>query len=250
MRIIALDFDGVIVNSANECLLVGHYAYMKFSGQFNKLKTIEHISDSRLKLLNSYRPFVLSGEDYVFISMAVELNHHFEHQSDFDKFKLKNNEYTKQFYKMFQNERSSLLNTKRQLWFELNQFYNGMENFIKINDSSDNLIIISTKPKIFIIEILKHHNINFDERRIFHANNRVTKKEVIRKFLNENSIDPKSFFFIDDQVSTLKDVKELAINCFLAEWGYNTKKQTLDAIKNDIPIITITDFLNSDRFII
>ncbi len=89
MKIIALDFDGVIVNSVNECLLVGYYAYQKFSDPSNKLKSIENLCDSKLKLLNSYRPFVLSGEDYVFISMALELNHHFENQSDFDKFKIK-----------------------------------------------------------------------------------------------------------------------------------------------------------------
>ena len=249
MKIIALDFDGVIVNSVNECLLVGYYAYQKFAEPSIKLKSIENLSDSELKLLTSYRPFVLSGEDYVFISMALELNHHFKNQSDYDKFKLENIEYARQFYKMFQNERSNLLNTNRKLWFKLNEFFIGMESFMRINCSSDNLIIISTKPKIFIIEILKNHNINFDEQRIFHASNVDTKKDIIRRFLSDNSIEPNNFFFIDDQISTLKDVKSLAINCFLAEWGYNTKIEAVDAVKNHIPVITISDFHNSDEFV-
>ena len=67
--------------------------------------------------------------------------------------------------------------------------------------------------------------------------------KIIKNLLDKNNVSPDNFYYIDDQVDTLLEVKASGVHCLLAEWGYTTPQQILSAEKNKIPAIQLDDFL-------
>ena len=55
---LALDFDGVIVDSIGECLVMGHNAYGKYTRSGAQIRRLEEMNESsRLRLANDIHKF-------------------------------------------------------------------------------------------------------------------------------------------------------------------------------------------------
>ncbi|MCK5282766.1 MAG: aldehyde dehydrogenase [Nanoarchaeota archaeon] len=243
---LALDFDGVIVNSVEECLLVGYNAFAEYNKKAKKIQSLDDLGDQTLKKLKKMRNFIKFGEDYVYLNLALAEGMNIRSQEAFNSFKKKHIDLQSVFFNLFYDERESFSTTHKEEWLKLNSFYNGMKEFLLNYKNKKNLFIISTKRKEFILKILKANSININEQNIFHANEK--KTDIISEILIKRKIAPSDFYFVDDQVTTLLDVKAIEVNCFLADWGYNSYEQYEFALDHNIKSIEIDDFL--EQFLI
>jgi len=246
MKYIGLDFDGVIVDSVNECLLVGQNSFLEYIDAPNNIDSLNEIPYNELIKLKYSRKFIRSGEDYVFICMALNKNHDIKDQNSFDRFKQKHGNLQPKFYELFYKERLSMFKKKRQLWIKLNPFYPGVINFCKSSLSMSNFFIISTKEKRYIIELLKDKQIEINHNYVFQATNLKNKQSIINDLLKLHQIKPNEFIFVDDHIDTLKSVKYTGVQCFLANWGYNSFHQERVAIQNKIPVLSLSEFCKTN----
>jgi len=239
---LALDFDGVIADSIEECLVVGYNAFVDYSRQESKIETLSALDKKVVDEAKRLRHFIRSGEDYVYIQLALSEDIKMNTQDDFDNFLNKYSQLKETFFNLFYQERKHFSVEKLNSWMQLNPMYEGMQHFLKESSGKNPLYIISTKKSEYIHKILEGHQITFPVKNIFHAHKDRSKLTIIHELLSKYNTEPSHFHFIDDQVDTLLKVELSQVHRYLAGWGYNNEEQKTRAIKAGIPVLRLIDF--------
>ncbi len=240
---LALDFDGVIADSIDECLVVSHNAFLEYHGSGQKLKNINEIEKEKIDAFRRLRNFIRSGEDYVFIQLALHNRNQLTNQNDFDGFLAKNKHLKPTFFNLFYQEREIFSSDQNHVWIQLNPLYPGIKTFLAHYQYKENLFIITTKKIEYVHKILKSHDIRLKENNCLHAHGQQTKLKIIKNLLDKYEISADHFYFIDDQIDTLINVKQAEVQCLLAQWGYNNPEQWERAKYAGVSLLTLKNFL-------
>jgi phosphoglycolate phosphatase-like HAD superfamily hydrolase len=240
---VALDFDGVIADSIGECLVMGYNAYSKFTRSGAQIRRLEELNERHKNECKRLRSFIRSGEDFVYIQLAIDKGFRLQDQQEFDSFINQHVNLKNTFYNLFYVEREVFSSTEEDLWIELNPLYKGVKQFLVKYPVKDRLYIITTKQIKYVLKILNGNSIYLKEQNCFCSSGRDTKPNIITHLLARNRISTEKFYYVDDQVDTLVEVKGSGVHCFLAEWGYTTKEQILRAQDENISRIGLDDFL-------
>jgi phosphoglycolate phosphatase-like HAD superfamily hydrolase len=239
-EILALDFDGVIVDSIKECLLNGFNAYARFAGG-TPVERYEDIDVNWLTAARRLRNFIRNGEDYVFIANALAIDEKIENQADFDAFLDRNRSRRSAFFDLMFQQRLDFSAQTPHLWATLNPLYTGMLNFLEDYPAKDNLFIITTKKVIFVEKILAAHQLKLTRANVKDTSG-TGKRQLIERILQERGTSPVNFYFVDDQIDTLIKIQPAGVQLFLAAWGYNNEKQAKIAGDHAIPVLSLEMF--------
>jgi len=238
--LLALDFDGVIADSIQECLVIGHNAYNIHLGTGDKIEDLSEMDKSKETEARRLRRFIRSGEDYVYINHALAQKVQIENQDQFDAFKNKNIALREHFENIFYDERIRFFTENEEKWIRLNPLYPGMKDFLQTYPYKENLFVVTTKRTDFVTKILRAHRIELLPENLFQATS--GKKDVLLHLMRKNQKTAQNMYFIDDQVDTLIKVADTGIHIYLAKWGYNNQQQIERAEQEGIPILTLEEF--------
>ncbi len=223
--LLCLDFDGVICDSINECLVsswISYYRYIKED------YPIQVTVDMR-SLFSQLRPFIRSGPDYVLIQRLIDMRCEVQNQHEFDRYLEEAGKDTVRYYgEIFYRAREELLRQDRDYWMALNPLYKHMLEPLRANAENEKLIIVSTKRQDFILEILSFNGIDFSPERVYLAD---SKPKIV---IVEEVRRARGFIqavFIDDQIDHLLPNRNKSIMPALASWGY-VKRDWLEPKKN------------------
>ncbi len=238
--LLALDMDGVIIDSINECLLNGYNAYARFRSRppatsFRELPPGWTAAAARI------RRFIRNGEDYVYIAHAIDLGAVVDNQADFDAFVKKHAELRSRFAELIFQQRLLFSDQTPHLWGELNPFYPGMKEFLLRFPAKENLCIITSKKRVFAEKILAAHGVDFAMENL-RTGDAAGKRDIIEKLCGERLAVCDRFFYIDDQVDTLLKIKPAGVRLYLAAWGYNNEEQRQTARENGLPVLNLEAF--------
>ena len=240
--ILALDFDGVIADSIEECLVVGHNAYTRFQGEGQALESLQQLAPAIARAAREMRNFIRFGEDYVYIHMALSQAAAITNQLEFDDFLDKNQTVREEFRRLFYAERLRFLEEQPGQWLHLNPFYAGVRTFLRDFRPRERLYIITTKKTTYVERILDNAGIDLLPGHIFLADKDRSKTEIIAELLGRHKQKPKRFYFIDDQVDTLLKAQSTGVRLLLAKWGYTNDNQVKMARNAGITILEPDDF--------
>lgn len=240
MKVLALDFDGVIADSQFECLFVGFNSYLKlhkntqlFGGQkltfdnFNKLKRKYKKTTEKYKKL---RPYVIGAFSFYVIYHIIENNIGINNQSQFNSVRKKlMKEYSDEYTPNYYNIRSSLQKENFKKWLELEIPFKKVIDGIKKLEKKY-IIAIATNNKIRSIQgFLKKYEIN--PKIITDSDISLDKEKQLAYIKDELKLNFSDIHFVDDNVSHFPKLLSLGVNCYLAAWGYNNKAQQQEAKK-------------------
>ncbi len=223
-----LDFDGVIVDSIEECFQVSFKTYYKnknFSYDKKKYKNLFY--DNRGLVKPPYEYFILHSaiENFLrFGKKSVESIF----QSSLD---LISNQEKEDFEKSFFSIRSSLMEKDFESWALMNPLTQFGKKLVSKDKS--NLFIVTTKNFEATKALLDYYEIDVEE---IHSNKEIkaarTKGNLISNIILEKNID--NAIFIDDACEHLDSVQNPRVQCFFADWGYgkNNNNHRVFDIKN------------------
>lgn len=246
-NILALDFDGVIVDSILECLVSGYNAFADYSGK-QKAKSFNDLDTSWVKQARFIRNFIRNGEDYVYIALAIDKKLEIKNQTEFDDFKNLHEHLCTLFFDLMYAERISSLKEKPEMWKNLNVLYSGMKEFLFNYPSKINLYVVTTKKLIFVKTILKLNNIDLHDPNLKDTSSQTTKKQIIEEIIKNRECNSEMLFFIDDQIDTLVKIKPTGVQCALAKWGYNNLSQLERAKKENIQALDLRQFFSGFKY--
>ncbi len=225
--IYALDFDGVICDSAVETGISGWRAAATIWDDFDSVDPSEQIIDDFKRV----RPIMGTGYESILINRLLNdgesvqsILENFDHQKigvmDSNQLDI---EHLKQ---VFADVRDHWIQADLSDWIQKNPLFDGVIE--KLNTYSEQGIwyIVTTKQERFVKEILKANQVSVDEQRIFGLDRKKTKVEILLQLMEKHT--DCSMCFVEDMLSALIKVQnrpELgSVRLMLAEWGYNTRE--------------------------
>ena len=230
IKIVALDFDGVIMDGAHEVFV----ACQKVLEERNQ--KLEDSAESKFRM---GRNLLRAGKDLYGIIELFKQGVDFNKisQKEFDDFVKENEEESKKFSKDFFAMREKMIRENFNTWLSLNRLYSGIKDSIEKLSKKFHVVTISNKYFNSIAIIFEKMGIGIDKDDIFSKEISENKVEQIKNISKKFSVNPEEIFFIDDMPKHVEDVKELGLNVALAGWGYNNDMQKEEVRQLEIPVI-------------
>ena len=209
-----LDFDGVIGDSIDECLVSSWLAHHEISGE----PAPDRMPLGARAQFAAIRPFIRSGEDYVLVQKILHSGGKITSQQDFDRhLSTAGAEAMEQYGQAFYLARGKLLETDPEYWLLLNRLYSHVVPVLRAHAADDRVYIMSTKKSSFILRILHSHEIPIDPDRVIWSGSDV-KVDIVSDIISRQG--GGDGILIDDQIDHLLKPRRDNVDVRLALWGY------------------------------
>jgi phosphoglycolate phosphatase-like HAD superfamily hydrolase len=254
LRLLALDFDGVISDSAPEAFAVALLTYTelfsdsKFCDRRGDLErdrlpssgelTADPLYESFLELM----PLGNRAEDYAVIFSALEAGKPIVDQAAYDSFRSEiDGPSLQKFHTRFYENRILLSNRDAAGWRRLMGPYPQLLPVLARRSADAVLAIATAKDRRSVQLLLRDYGIEdlFPEDRVLDKETGVHKDSHLRQLHRAFGVGYAEMMFIDDKVNHLETVAELGVRCALASWGYNGAREVERARERGYLICTL-----------
>lgn len=244
--IYALDFDGVICDSALETGISGWKAGFKLWDDFTTELPTQQIIESFRKV----RPIMGTGYEAILINRL--LHDGVIESSILKDFDTKKKEVINDLNldvdalkKLYGETRDAWINNDIDDWVQKNPLYPGIAEKLQGLTNKGVWYIVTTKQERFVKQILSASDVHIADERIFGLDRKQTKQAILIDLLKKH---PKQkLYFVEDMLSSLLKVKNnkqlQSVKLLFAPWGYNTAQDRLYAKNLDIDRIRFDGFL-------
>ena len=240
----ALDFDGVICDSAVETGITG----WKVASKVWTDMPLE-VPTNMIDLFRQVRPVMETGYE-----AALIMRHLFEGLNpqalieSFDKHLrhlIRRDEINVERLKMrFGETRDQWITGNEDEWLTMNPLFTGIADKLR-QINNQNVTIITTKQERFVRKILQANNISFPAEQIYGLDRQLSKPQILTDLLAHHP--DHEIVFVEDRLPTLVNVIDddrlSTIKLYFSDWGYNTAEDK----KNAAEISQITT-LNLSQF--
>lgn len=218
----ALDFDGVICDSALETGLSAWRAARQIWPELP-----QQIPDAVLTGFRQVRPALETGFESILIhrclydgTSPVALLEDFSQHINAVQQNYQLNTAT--LKSLFGEVRDKWIADDFDSWIANNPLYPGIAEFLQ-QIPADQLFILTTKQERFVSAILDANGLSLATAQIYGLERRRSKSDILAEFVNHHAVD---ICFVEDRLPTLQQVISESnlknIDLWLADWGYNT----------------------------
>ena len=230
-KIIALDFDGTLLETSYESFLTAARTYKEFTG-----KDLENPVNA--KRYARGRGFSLNAESNYTLTKIIDENPEIDFvnftQEEFDIKKAQNKGIGEEYAKRFGENRKKFAETKE--WFEIQKPFEGIKEMISEWSSNYQVYITTTKKLWSVLALLKHHGINFAEEKIISDHAKETKEHLLLRVAELEKVPISQVILIDDALKQAIFAKQAGAKAILAMWGEKRKSFEEGAKKEEILI--------------
>jgi phosphoglycolate phosphatase-like HAD superfamily hydrolase len=242
MRVLALDFDGVICDSAREAFLVALRTYRElFSPGFARGEDDAGLYADFVALM----PLGNGAVDYAIALAALERGRPLADQATYDAFRAELDAnalraYRKQFYR----NRADWMKRDLAGWHAHMRPYPGICELLQRRAGEVTLAIATAKDRHSVRALLTRYGVAdlFPERAVLDKETSETKREHVRRIAAREGAPLSEVTFVDDKVSHLEVVAGLGARCVLAAWGYNGARERRIAAAHGFLVCELADF--------
>jgi len=237
-RILALDFDGLLVDGLKECLLVSWYGHHG--------APIDRFSDEGLAALPE--AFVKKFEHHR--SFAKHLGHFcmplqpdagaFASQAAFDRaYARVPSDEVEQFVSRVNAYRALARQSYRSRWLDYHAFYDGLADWLRSTDLP--VCIVTANDAGSVQEILQHAGIQVADQRV-HGECR-DKRGALQAVADQFGVAREQVCFFDDNVLNARDALQAGFRAHWATWGYHTPEHFDIAAQARLPALQLQDLI-------
>jgi phosphoglycolate phosphatase-like HAD superfamily hydrolase len=134
---------------------------------------------------------------------------------------------------LFGRTRDRWIETCPEEWLELHRFYPGVIEALRESMRKGPVYIVTTKQERFVSLLLDAVGVAFPSDHIYGLDRGMKKEEVLRLLLAEHGARSSRIHFVEDRLDTLIRVttcRDLAaVSLYFAEWGYARPEDSREA---------------------
>ncbi|RZI84939.1 MAG: hypothetical protein EOP38_07045 [Rubrivivax sp.] len=240
-KILALDFDGLLVDGLNECVLVswnGHHG-----------ESLDHFSDEGLARIPS--TFIEKFKNHR--SFAKHLGHFFmPFQSHLGLFKTQaafdaayaalDPRKVERFITDVTNYRGDVRQRFRARWLAYHQFYPGLAHMLRTSTSP--LCIVTAKDADSVQELLRYADVQLPDAHVYgECREKLTALSTVGDYFQ---VPRHNVCFFDDNVLNARDAHLAGFRSHWAVWGYHAPEHFAIAEAAGLPAVDLADLINLD----
>jgi phosphoglycolate phosphatase-like HAD superfamily hydrolase len=235
MRLVVLDFDGVICDSAEECFVSSWTAYHAL----HRGREAGEAPPKAREAFRALRPFVRSGEDFVLIQDLAAAGKTVKSQSEFDRAWDRPGVPPREMFKdLYYKARTDLMEKDRRAWLSLNRVYPHVKRAFARRSAVEPLYILSTKKPFFVRETLSANGIDIPDGNVLYSEGE-PKLAAVEKL--RASLGCDEAVFVEDQIDAIRGNANPRIRVYLASWGYIQESWLRE--HTGIPVLGPEDFV-------
>ena len=244
MHILALDFDGVISDSAPEAFIVALRTYVGLGGDAEPalapdLEALEAAGLERPVVAASplyagfvdFMPLGNRAEDFGVVLAALERGHALRDQRDYDEHKraleAARPGFSEAFHERFYRERDRFAERDPRGWLALMGPYREFVALLRRRAQDRVLAIATAKDRPSVERLLGHYGIEdlFPQEKVLDKETGSSKRAHLSELASRLGAPCEAISFVDDKVNHLEDVSSLGVRPVLAAWGYNGPRE-------------------------
>jgi phosphoglycolate phosphatase-like HAD superfamily hydrolase len=240
LKLLALDFDGVISDSAPESFVVAlrTWAEMRPDSQQRHPRSLlsgpvapdpaEIPRDPLYRDFLAMMPLGNRAEDYGVELLALEGGLVLTDQASYDAFKAEVDPvWLRAFHKRFYGVRTAMAEADRPAWNRLMAPYPGIPELLRRRAGDLVLAIATSKDRASVAKLLASYGIDdlFPPGFVLDKEAGASKRAHFERLHGSTRLSYQEMLFIDDKVNHLDSVAALGVRCGLAGWGYNSERE-------------------------
>ena len=215
------DFDGVICDSLNECLLTSYKAFQQYrKGESRLIKSLTDVPRDVKEFFYRTRQYVRRPGEYLILYEGHGTGLRLGNYSAFKDLLSIHMQKVLGYEEAFFEARKRLRQNGMSEWLGLHHGYPWVDEKWERLKKTFEFYIVSNKDRQSISLILKHLGLKIAEKNIFGKEFSIQKTEIIEHILSKKGIFRERVCLIDDHFAHLMDVAHLEIRLFFATWGY------------------------------
>jgi phosphoglycolate phosphatase-like HAD superfamily hydrolase len=250
MDVFALDFDGVLCDSAGECAVTAWRAGRRIWPEWRGPEPPE---DCKIRFV-LLRPVVETGYQTTLLMKLVcdnvsDTKILTEFVSLCDELISTHGLTRRQLADLFGQTRDEWIAQDNADWLGRHRFYPGV--FERFCDAlgSHPVYILTTKQERFAWQLLNAGGAMMPRERILGFERNLSKEKMLELVMAEPSLRGARIHFVEDRVETLFEIAKRplldGVSLYLADWGYNTAAQREQArLHPRVAVWTIDRFLH------
>lgn len=244
--IYALDFDGVICDSAVETAITG----WKAAGLLWPDMTEDRLSEQLINRFRRVRPAIETGYEAILAMRLID-------REEDDNAVLSGFERNKQklldeagvdvdfLKKLFGEMRDNWIAADLLGWIGMNPLFPSIADKLKQLNEQATWYVVTTKQERFVSKILSANEIELSGDNLFGLERNRSKADTLIEIMEGHPNE--QIYFVEDRLPALLSVmsnpKLQALKLQLADWGYNTIQDRQEAVRKGIELLCIEDFL-------
>jgi phosphoglycolate phosphatase-like HAD superfamily hydrolase len=256
MRALALDFDGVISDSAPESFAVALRTYAAFRPRGALAhEAAAHAGSGaptleRVRASSSYAAFLElmplgnRAEDYGVVLAAIEAERPIPDQVAYDAWRGEcEPAWLEAFHRRFYAERDALSERDPEGWRALMAPYAPILELLRRRAGEVSLAIATSKDRRSVDALLRLYGIDdlFPSERVLDKETGVSKRAHLTRLAQQLALAYPEIAFLDDKLNHLDRVAGLGVRCGLAAWGYNGAREIQLARRRGYLVCTLAD---------
>lgn len=240
-KIIVFDFDGVVCDSTDECMVTSWNAWQKWNDKPGFRVDLGEFSDEEKAGFRKLRPYVRGAGEYYILQRSLEEGPLIKNQNSFEQLWKKWLDHLTPFKALFYGSRDKLRKKDLEGWIKLHPVFNDVISVMKQLEEEERLYVATLKDGESVRLILEYHGLYLSPNRLLDQSQISSKLEALDRFLKEEKASKDDLIFLDDNVTHLLDPQKAGYNILLTGWGPSLEEYRQLAIRKNIPVIMTID---------
>jgi phosphoglycolate phosphatase-like HAD superfamily hydrolase len=256
MKALALDFDGVIADSAREAFVVALRVYLELrpGSSMGELAARvemrlrqgegELLEEEAARAFLQLMPLGNRAEDFGVALSALDAQVDLPGQAAYDAFYATHPpDWRSRFHRRFYEVRAAFRAADETTWLRLQPPYPGVAELLRRHASEVVLAVATAKDRVSVRRLLARYGILelFRDDLVLDKEAGVSKTAHLTLIRERAAVDWPELTFLDDKVNHLDDVAPLGVRCALACWGYNSERERAEARSRGFLVCTLGD---------
>jgi len=244
VKVLALDFDGVICDSAREAFIVAVRAFAEIFPE-HPLGAGAERDEALFAGFVDAMALGNRAEDYAVTLVALATRRPLPDQAAYDAFHASlARERLRAFHERFYPVRASWADRDRAGWLAHLAPYPGVCALLRRRAGDVRLAIATAKDRRSVREVLAASGVDdlFPDGFVLDKETGERKRSHVEQLVARVGCAPAEVTFVDDKLNHLEDVAALGARCVLAAWGYNGERERRRAAALGFLVCGLDDF--------
>ena len=235
-RFLVLDFDGVICDSTEECIVT---AWNAWQNSRDLVRFSNEVPEPFRSALQRNRSYVRTAGEYVVLLEAARTGRVIGSQADYQVLLKEFQTAIKPYGDLFFSSRDRLRADDERHWLGLHAVYSGMADDLRWLWDCFEMFVVTGKDSNSVQRFFESFGLSIAPGRIYDKDAARDKLSAIRIIASTLSRPLNSAVFIDDNVHHLLPAHEAGCHAFVAGWGYHTNEELDLARRRSIPFLEL-----------
>ncbi len=254
MKLLALDFDGVISDSATESFVIALRTLGEMQGLAERVDEAEAIFDEGPDRARAHPwfghfiahlPLSNRAEDFGILLVTARRGQILEDQAAYDRVLAAHSEaFLASYHARFYENRRLLRERDLDRWLRLLGPYPAFIEILRRISRRVVLTLATAKDRASVTRLLDAYGIaeHLPDERVIDKEAGRSKVAHLRVTSERFGVPMEEITFVDDKVNHLEGVAALGVRCGLASWGYNGEREATRARELGFLVLELRDF--------